>query len=101
MLKILLIDYMPHKITIIGAYYADLLCKLIITSKEKRRGKLTQVLVLLHYNAPNHRSHVGQAAVLEREFKEMRHPPHSPDHILLSSVENLCRQRFSTDDELK
>ena len=40
--EILLIDYMPHKVTITGAYYDDLLCKLLITSKEKRQGKLTQ-----------------------------------------------------------
>jgi len=32
----------PHKVTITGAYYDDLLCKLLITSKEKRQGKLTQ-----------------------------------------------------------
>ena len=51
---ILLIDYMPHKVTITGAYYADLLCKLFITSKEKRQGKLTQVPVVLHDNAPVH-----------------------------------------------
>jgi len=43
-----LTDYMQHKVTITGAYYADLLCKLLITSKEKCRGKLTQVPVLLH-----------------------------------------------------
>jgi len=34
---ILLIDYMLHKVTIIGAYDADLICKLLITSKEKRK----------------------------------------------------------------
>jgi len=54
---ILPIDYMPHKMTITGAYYADLLCKLLITSKEKCQGKLTQVAVVLHDNAPV-RSHI-------------------------------------------
>jgi len=54
---------MPHKVTITGAY-AGLLCKLLITSKEKRQGKLTQVPVVLHDNA-NVQSHFGQAAVLE------------------------------------
>jgi len=38
---ILLIDYMPHKLT--GIYYADLLRKLLVAVKENRRGKLTQV----------------------------------------------------------
>jgi len=39
---ILQIDYMPHKVTITGVYYADLLGKLLVAVKEKRRGKLTQ-----------------------------------------------------------
>ena len=34
---ILLIDYMLHKVTIIGAYYADLICKLFITSQESAK----------------------------------------------------------------
>jgi len=33
---ILLIDNMPHKVTITGVCYADLLCKLHVTIKEKR-----------------------------------------------------------------
>jgi len=37
-------------------YYADLLHKLCLAIKEKRRGKLTQVPLLLHDNAPAHRS---------------------------------------------
>ena len=54
---ILLTDYMQHKVTITGAYNVELLCKLLITRKEKRQGKLTQVLVVLHNNAPVH-SHI-------------------------------------------
>ena len=70
---------MPHKVTITGVYYADLLWKLRIAIKEKRRRKLTHVPLLLHDNAPAHRSHVGQAAVIECGFEVMRHPPYSPD----------------------
>ena len=76
---ILLIDYMPHTVTITGVYYADLLHKLRDAIKEKRRGKLTKVPLLLHNNAPAHRSHVGQVAVLECGYEEMHHPPYSPD----------------------
>jgi len=76
---ILLIDFIPQKVTITGVYYADLLHKLRLAIKEKRRGKLTKVLLLLHDNAPAHRSHVGQAAILESGFEEMHHPPYSPD----------------------
>ena len=48
---------MLHKVTITGAYYADLLCKLLIASKEKRQGMLSQVPIVLHDNTPV-RSHI-------------------------------------------
>jgi len=70
---------MPQKMTITGVYYADLHHKLRLAVKEKHRGKLTQVPLLLHDNAPAHRSHVGQAGILESGFEEMHHPPYSPD----------------------
>ena len=37
---ILLLDYIPHKVAITLVYYVDLLRKLRVTIKEKRRGKL-------------------------------------------------------------
>jgi len=37
---------MPHKVTVSGVYYANLLGKLLVTVKEKCRGKLTQVPIL-------------------------------------------------------
>src|SRR5271157_5799950 len=52
---ILLIDYMPHTVTITGVYYADLLRKLRDAIKEKLRGKLIKVPLLLHDNAPAYR----------------------------------------------
>ena len=60
-------------------YYADLLGKLLVAVKEKRRGTLTQVPLLLHDSASAHRSHVGQDTVLQCAFDEMCHPPYSPD----------------------
>jgi len=38
---ILLIDYMPHKVTFTGVYCADLLHKLFVAVKENHLGKLT------------------------------------------------------------
>jgi len=104
---ILLIDFMPQKVTMTGVYYADLRHKLRLAIKEKRRGKLTQVPLLLHDNEPAHRSHVEQAAILESGFEEMHHPPYSPDltpsdyHLFLTLKQHLRGQRYSTDDELK
>ena len=88
-------------------YYADLLRKLRDAIKEKRRGKLTQISLLLHDSASAHRSQVGQAAVVECGFEEMRHPSYSPDlapsdyHLFPNLKKHLRGQRFSTDDELK
>jgi len=45
---------MPQKVTITGVYYTDLLHKLRLAIKEKRRGKLTQVPLLLHNKAKMH-----------------------------------------------
>ena len=70
---ILLIGYMPHKVTVIGVYYADLLHKLRVAIAQKRQGKLTKVPLLLHDNASAYRSHVWQATVPECRFEEMRH----------------------------
>ena len=49
---VLPVDFMPHKVTVTGLYYADLLHKLLVTITEKKKqGKLTQVPLLLHNNA--------------------------------------------------
>ena len=36
---VLLIDFISHKVTVTGLYYTDLLQKLCVAIKEKRRGK--------------------------------------------------------------
>jgi len=74
---VLLIGYMPHKVAVTGGYHTDLLHKFHVAIKQKCRGKLTKVPLLLHDSASAHRSHVGQATLLECGFEEMRHPPHS------------------------
>jgi len=74
---VLLIGYMPHKVAVTGVYYTDLLHKLLVAIKQKCREKLTKVPLFLHDNAPAHRSHVGQAALLECGFEETHHPPYS------------------------
>jgi len=54
-----------------------------------------------------HRPHVGQAAVLECGFEEMRHPPYSPDlaqsdyHLFPNLKKHLRFQRFLKGEELK
>jgi hypothetical protein len=43
---ILLLDYLPHKQTITGQYYVQLMIQLRDAVKRKRRGKLTTGILL-------------------------------------------------------
>ena len=53
---ILLIDYLPKGQTINAGYYSFLLAQLKDILKERRRGKVTKGVLLLHDNAPAHRA---------------------------------------------
>ena len=46
---------------------------------KKRRGKLAAGVLLLHDNAPVHKSRVAQAAIHKCKFEQLNHPPYSPD----------------------
>jgi histone-lysine N-methyltransferase SETMAR len=104
---LLFINYLPPKTTITGQYYADILRQLRQAIKLKRPGMLTRGVLLLHDNAPVHKSKLAQAALRECGFEQLDHPPYSPD--LAPSDYYLFRQlklplrgrRFSDDSELK
>ena len=53
---ILLIDYHPKGQTIYAEYCSSLLVQLKGILKEKRRGKVTNGVLILHDNAPAHRA---------------------------------------------
>ena len=75
--------------------------------KKKRRGKLADGVLLLHDNAPVHKSRVAQAAIRECKFEQLNHPPYSPDlapsdYYLFRNLKfHLRGTRFRDDDELK
>ena len=66
---------------ITGEYYANVIKQLNVAIKEKRRGKLAAGVLLLHDNAPVHKSGVAQAqaAIRECKFEQLNHLPYSPD----------------------
>uniref|UniRef100_H2ZS50 Mos1 transposase HTH domain-containing protein n=1 Tax=Latimeria chalumnae TaxID=7897 RepID=H2ZS50_LATCH len=98
---VLLTDYMPHKTRMTGEYYASLMWKLRQAIKEKRQGMLTKGVLLLHDNVPVHNACVAQAAIHECGFKQLNHPPYSPDLAPSDYLEAyLCGKRFSNDEEL-
>ena len=104
---VLLIDYMPHKTTINGQYYAALMGRLRESIKEKRRGKLAKGVLLLHDNAPAHAARVAQAAIRNCGFEQLNHPPYSPDlapsdfYLFRLLKKELRGKRFRDDNELK
>lgn len=104
---VLMIDYLPHKETITGAYYAQVLEKLKEAILEKRRGKCSRGVLLLHDNAPVHKSRIAKAAVKDLGFIELNHPPYSPDlapsdfYLFRHLKKKLRGRRFSDDNEVK
>uniref|UniRef100_A0A5S6QFH1 HTH_48 domain-containing protein n=1 Tax=Trichuris muris TaxID=70415 RepID=A0A5S6QFH1_TRIMR len=99
---ILLIDYMQHGATITGTYYANLLHQLRDAIKEKHRGKLSRKVLLLHDNAPAHRSKVSLAAIQKCGFGQINHPPYSPDldpsdYFLFGNLKQHLRGTIFTD----
>ncbi|MEW8548519.1 MAG: hypothetical protein AB2693_33880, partial [Candidatus Thiodiazotropha sp.] len=60
-----MIDYKPAGTSITGEYYANLIKRLRLALKEKRRWKLATGVLLLYDNAPVHKSRAAQATVLE------------------------------------
>ena len=104
---IILIDYKPAGTSVTGEYYANVIKQLRVAIKEKRRGKLAAGVLLLHDNAPVHKSRVAQAAIRVCKFAQLNHPPYSPDlapsdyYLFRNLKSHLRGTRFRDDDELK
>jgi len=104
---VLLVYYLPHKTTMTGSYYSELLRNLRPAVREKRRGMLTRGPLLLHDNAPAHMSRVAQAVVKDIGFEQLCRPPYSPDmvpsifYLFRHPKKQLHGTRFGDDDELK
>ena len=67
---LLLLEFMPQKTTITGQNYANTITALREAIKEKRQGKLSAGVLLLHDNTPVHMSAKSQAAI-----RQLNHPP--------------------------
>ena len=60
---LLFLEFMPQKTTITGQTYANTITALREAIKEKRRGKLSAGMLLLHDNASLQLSAKSQAAI--------------------------------------
>ena len=76
---ILLVDYLGNGQTINAEYYSSLLVQLKDIMKEKRLGKVTKGVLLLHDYAPAHRALATQKKLVFLGFHCLDHPPYSPD----------------------
>lgn len=101
---ILMIQYLPQGRTVTGEYYAEQLRQLREDIKAKRRGKLSRGVLLLHDNAPAHRSQQAVDAAASCGFEVLEHPPYSPDlapsdfHLFPKLKAQIRGKKFDNDD---
>ena len=73
----------------------------------KRRGRLTQVVLLLHDNARPHTAHFTINTILQLNWEVLEHPAYNPDLApsdfrLFGPRKNALKgRRFATEDEGK
>ena len=86
--------------------YSALLAKLRSTLAKKRHGKLQKGILLLHDNAPAHRSTMAVHTSMQCGFKILPHPQYSPDlapsdfFLLPSLKKHLKGQRFHSNEDV-
>ena len=76
---ILLEDYVEKGMTINATYYCELLKKLRRAIENKRRGKLSRGVLLIHDNARPHVAAETKACLDSFAWEIFSHPPYSPD----------------------
>lgn len=104
---VLLVEFLPRGETINAARYCETLKKLRRAIQNKRRGMLSQGIVLLHDNARPHAAGVTQRQIEAFGWEQFGHPPYSPDlapsdyHLFLHMKRYLGGQRFQSDVDTK
>ena len=87
--------------------YASTMVALRENIKEKRRGKLSAGVLLLHYKAPAQKSRTSRAAIRKSGFLELNLSRYSPDlapsdYFLFRNLEKfLPGRRFPYDNAVR
>ena len=103
----LLVKYLPKGETMNAARYCKTLRKLRRAIQNKRRGMLSQGIVLLHDNARPHAGGATQTLIQQLRWKQFDDPPYSTDlapsdyHLFLHMKRELGGKRFQSDDDAK
>ena len=102
---ILLIEYLPRGIATSNPYYASITERLHCAIREKRRGKVSDGVMLFHDNASVHKCNIVETAIRKAGFVKLNNPAYSPDiasvdYYLFSNLKKFLRvKNFSGDDE--
>ena len=79
---VIMLDFLPKRSTITGVYYANLLDQLRTAIREKRRGKLSEGVLLQQDNMRVHTCKVEIDAVEWNGYELIPHPAYLPDLVL-------------------
>jgi len=104
---VLLIDFLPRGATINADRYCETLTKLRRAIQNKRRGRLTKGVRLLHDNARVHTARKTDALITQFGWEVITHPPYSPDlapsdyHAFPALKSHLGGTQFADDDDVQ
>ena len=76
---VIMVDFLPKRITLTEVYYANLLDQLRTAIREKHRGKLSKGVLLQQDNARVHTCKVAMHAVERNGYELIPNPAYSPD----------------------
>ena len=103
----LLIDFMQPGTTINSQNYCETLTKLRRAIQNRRRGQLTEEVVLLHDNAQPYAARQTQELLKKIGGTVMPHPPYSPDlapsdhHLFPKLKDHKDGKHFKSEDEVR
>jgi len=103
---VIMVDYLQKGQTINGEYYAHELRNLREAIKNKRRGKLRRVVLLLQNNAPAHTDQTSLQAAANCGFRILPHPACSPDlapsdfYLFPNLKTELRKNKFQADKDV-
>ena len=99
---------MEKGVTVTSVNYCNMLRnELRPAIRSKRRGRLTQGVLLLHDNARPHTARLTMNTIQQLNWEVLEHPAYSPDLApsdfhLSGPLKNALRcHRFAADDEVK
>jgi len=104
---VLLVEFLPQGATINSAVYCETLKKLRRAIQNKRRGMLSDTIILLHDNALPHSDAQTQDLITSFKWEQMDQPPYSSDlspsdyHLFVHRKKFLGGKRFDDFDDMK